>query len=240
VSQHITRKELKQDKFAETLAHGAEELASHQRQLWYLGAAVLVVILAVIGWRLWSERVNAQAQTALDEAMRVFNARIRAAGEPEEPGQPSYVDEKNKLTDAAKSFEKVSADFARTKPGRLARYYAGLCYAQLGNYDEAQKWLRMVEGSSDAELAPLARLQLAQVLARMGKGDDAVKLYQQLIAKPSTFVPKAVAMLALAEHYEKTNPAEATKLYTQLQTEFPNTSIATQAEERLAELKPKS
>jgi predicted negative regulator of RcsB-dependent stress response len=240
VTQHITRKELKQDKFAETLAHGAEELASHQRQLWYLGAAALVVILAVIGWRLWSERVNAQAQTALDEAMRVFNARIRAAGEPEEPGQPSYVDEKNKLTDAAQSFEKVSAHYARTRPGRLARYYAGLCYAQLGNNDEAQKWLRMVEGSSDAELAPLARLQLAQVLARMGKGDDAVKLYQQLIAKPSTFVPKAVAILALAEHYEKTNPAEATKLYTQLQTEFPNTSIATQAEERLAEMKPKS
>jgi predicted negative regulator of RcsB-dependent stress response len=240
VSQHISRKELKKDKFAETLAHGAEELASHQRQLWYVGAAVLVVILAVVGWRLWNDRVTAKAEKALDEAMTIYNARIRAVGEPENPNEPSYVDERNKLTDAAKRFEKVSAEFGRTSPGRLARYYAGLCYAQLGNYEEAQKWLRMVEGSSDAELAPLARLQLAHALAKLGKSEDAVKLYQQLIAKPTTFVPKAVAMLALAELYEKTNPAEATKLYTQLQTEFPNTSIATQAEERLAELKPKS
>jgi predicted negative regulator of RcsB-dependent stress response len=240
VSQHITRKELKKDKFAETLAHGVEEVALHQKQVFWLVAVALLVMAAVVGWRFWNERTTVKAQAALDEAMKVYTARIRMPGEAADPSETTYTDEKNKLNDAAKKFEKVSADFGRTNPGRMARYYAGLSYAQLGNHEEAQKWLRMVEGSSDEELAALARYQLAGVLGAMGKGDDAVKLYQQLIAKPSVLVPKALSMLALADHMAKSNPAEATKLYTQLQTEFPNTSMAEQAKERLEDLKPKT
>jgi predicted negative regulator of RcsB-dependent stress response len=237
---HITRKELKQDKFAETLAQGVEGVASHQRQAWLIGGAAVLVLLAVFGWRFWNERQTVKAQAALDEAMKTYNARIRAAGEPEEPGEISYLDEKNKLTDAAKKLEKVSADFGRTNPGRLARYYAGLCYMQVGNLEEAQRWLRMVEGSSDSELAGLARLQLAQTLIGLGIGDDAARLYQQLIDKPTTLVPKPVAMLALAELYSKSKPEEAIKLFTELQSAYQGTSIGDQAEERLAELKPKT
>ena len=62
----------------------------------------------------------------------------------------------------------------------------------------------------------MARFELAQLDDRTGQGDEAVKLYQELIDKPSMLVPKPVVMLALAEHYGQSNPTEAAKLYNQI------------------------
>jgi predicted negative regulator of RcsB-dependent stress response len=240
VAQHISRKELKQDKIAETFVHGVEAVESHQRQAWVLGGIVVVVLLAVFGWRFWSERQTVKASAVLEEAMKIFNARIRVAGEAEEPGELTYVEEKYKYGDASKKFIEVAKNYSLTRPGQIARYYAGLSFALSGNVNEAKKWLGEVESSRDAELAALARLQLANLAVQTGADSEAVKLYQALMAKPTTMVPKQVSMVALAEYYSKKNPAEAIKLYTQIKTDFPDTAAADQAEERLLELKPKS
>ncbi len=237
--QHISRKELKRDEVAETLAHGAEAVLSHQRALWVAASAVLVVILAVFGWRFYAERQTTKAAAALDDAMKVFQAPIRTAGEPQTPGEITYLDEKNKFSDAASKFLQVAQRYPRTRPGQVARYYAGLSDARLARYDEAQKQLREV-ASGDDEVAALARFQLAAVLDQAGKPDEAVKLYQQLTQNPSALVPKPLVMLTLAEHYRKTNPQEASRLYNQVKSEFPASAAAEEAEKRLQELNAKS
>ena len=91
MAQHITRKELKQDKIAETFVHGVEAVESHQKQAWMIGGAILVIALAVFGWQFYSERQTVKATAALEEAMKTYNARIRSAGEPEEPGEITYI-----------------------------------------------------------------------------------------------------------------------------------------------------
>jgi TolA-binding protein len=68
----------------------------------------------------------------------------------------------------------------------------------------------------------------------VGRGDDAVRLFQALIDKPADLVPKPLVMLTLADYYRQKNPAEATKLYTQVKANYPNTPAATQADEGLA------
>lgn len=240
MAQHIGRKELKKDEIAETLAHGAEAVISHQRLVWIVGGAALAVVLVVVGWRFYTERQTVKAAAALEDAMQVFQARIRPVGEPEQPGEITYVDEKNKYEDAAKKFAQVAQKYSRTWPGQMARYYAGLSDERLGRYDEAQKWLQQVEAIGDAELAALARFQRAQVYEKTGKGEQAAKLYQQLIARPATLVPKPLALLALADHYRKNNPQEAAKLYNQIKSEFADTSLAEEAETRLQLLRPKT
>jgi TolA-binding protein len=74
----------------------------------------------------------------------------------------------------------------------------------------------------------------------MGQPDEAVKIYQQLMAKPAVLVPRPVVMLALAQHYSQKNPVEAAKLYSQIKTEYPDTPIAEQADQELALLPGKS
>jgi len=235
---HLSRKELKTDQLRETIVHGAEAALSHQKQLWLLVGGVALVVVLVFGWRFYSERMNLKASTAFEEANKIFQARIRVPGEPEQPGETTYVDEKNKYEDASKKFIAVADGFSGTRPGKIARYYAGLCFERLVKYDEANKWLKQAENSGDAELAALSRFQQAQILEKTGKGEDAVKAYQQIMANPTTMVPKPLVMLALADYYAKTKPAEARKLYDQIQAEFPKSTIARTAQERKEFLGP--
>jgi predicted negative regulator of RcsB-dependent stress response len=240
VAQHILRKDLKKDEIRDTFVQGVESVASHQQLLWVVVGAALVVALAVFGWRSYSGRQTANAAGALDDAMKIFQARVRAAGEPAEPAEITYVDEKNKYTDAERKFLDVAGRYGRTRPGQVARYYAALSEEHLKQFDNAEKNLKQLESSSDDTLAGLARFQLAWVYDQNGKGPQAAELYKQLADKPSEFVPKAMVLLALADHYRKTDPAQATKLYNQVKQDFPDTPAAEQADQSLELLNAKS
>ncbi len=230
---HISRKELKKDEIRETLAHGAEALISHQRLAAIVVTLAVAVGVAVVGWRVYSERQTVKASAALDDAMKMYEARIRAPGEPTESTEITYADERNKYEDAAKKFLSVAQSYSHTRPGQTARYYAALCLEHLGRDDEAQKQLHELESGGGDELGSLARFQLAEIYERTGKGDDAVKLYRQLADKPTVLVPKPVALLALADSLSKSNPQEAMKLYDQIKKDFPDTAAADEADKRL-------
>ena len=60
--------------------------------------------------------------------------------------------------------------------------------------------------------------RLPTCTSRLNRNSEAVVLYNQLIAKPTTTVPADAARLQLAALYEKTNPAEANKIYVQLKS----------------------
>jgi predicted negative regulator of RcsB-dependent stress response len=238
VAQHILRKDLKKDEFRETFVHGVESVASHQQILWMVIGAALVVTLAVFGWSSYTQRQTAKAAAALDDAMKIFQARIRAPGEAAEPGEVTYVDEKNKFTDSERRFLEVAGQYGRTRPGQTARYYAALSEIQLKQFAEAEKNLKQVASGGDENLAGLARFQLAHVYDQEGKGAEAVDLYKQLADKPTIFVTKPLVLLTLAEHYRKSDPAQATKLYNQVKQEFPD--AAEQADQGLELLNAKS
>ena len=222
MAQHILRKDLKKDEIRDTFVHGVESVASHQQALWLVVTAALVVALAVFGWNSYARRQTAKGSVALDDALKIFQARIRAAGEPADPVDVTYLDEKNKFTDADKKFLAVAGQYGRTKPGQMARYYAALSEVQLKRYGDAEKNLGQVASGGDENLASLAKFQLAEVYLQENKSSQAVDLFKQLSDKPSVFVPKPMAMLALADYYRKTDPAQATKLYNQVKQEFPD------------------
>jgi len=240
VAQHILRKDLKKDEIRETFVHGVEAVASHQQFLGAVVIAALVVGLAYFGWGSYSRRQTAKAAAALGDGMKLFQARIRAAGEPEQPGETSYVEEKNKYGDAEKKFLQVASQYGRTRPGQIARYYAALSEIQVKKYADAEKNLKLLDSSGDESLSSLARFQLAGVYDQEGKATQAAEVYKQLIDKPTIFVPKPLVLLTLADHYRQSDPAQATKLYTQVKQEFPDTSAADKADEDLQLLNAKS
>jgi predicted negative regulator of RcsB-dependent stress response len=238
VSDHISRRDLKKDEIRETLVAGVESVASHQQAMWIVIIAALVIALGILGWDSYSRRQTAKASLALDDGLKIFQARIRAAGEAADPTEVTYVDEKNKFTDADKKFREVAANFGRTKPGQMAQYYAALSEVQLKNYPDAEKNLSQVISGSDEILASLAKFQLAFVYEQENKGPQAADLLKQLSDKPTILVPKAESMLALADYYRKADPAQATKLYNQVKQEYP--AAAAQADQGLELLNAKS
>ena len=238
MAQHILRRDLKKDEIRETLVSGVESVASHQQALWIVVGAALIVALAIFGWNSYSRRQTAKASAALDDGLKIFQARIRAPGEPADPIDLTYLDEKNKFTDADKKLLQVANDYGRTKPGQMARYYAALSEAQLKNYADAERNLNQIASGGDESLAGLAKFKLAGVYLQENKNSQAVDLLKQLSDKPTVFVPKPMVLLALADYYRKSDPAQATKLYNQVKQEFPD--AAADADQGLELLNSKS
>jgi len=237
VTEHISRKDLKKDEFRDTIAHGAEEIVLHKKGVAYILGVAIVILAAVLGWRLYTDHQTVKAAAAYDDAMKVFKAPLRTVGLPVDSTELTYADEKTKYDDAAKKFESVAQKYPHTRPGQISAYYAGLSLAKNGHNDEAVKWLDRAQSSGGDDVGSLAKLELAQVDDATNKPADAEKIYQDLVAHPSVFVPKPVAMLALADHYRTLNKtADAAKMYNQIKSDFPDTTIATQATQSAAML----
>jgi len=240
VPGHISPKELKRDRFVETVVQAEEYAFSHARNIWIAAGVLVVVFAAVFGWRFWSAQQAQKASVAFDGAMQNYVARIRTPGEPEEPGEVTFVVEKLKYQEARKKFDQVAKDYSLTQQGTMARYYSALCSIHLNETDKAMSDLRILTSSNNAEVASLANLQLADLAAQAGKTDDAVKILTQLIDHPTAVVPKARAQMNLADIYRKSKPAEAAKLYEQVKKDYPDTPLSEEADRRLTEMGPAS
>jgi predicted negative regulator of RcsB-dependent stress response len=238
--EHIDRKELKKDEFRETIVHGADAVMSHKALTTWLVIAAILIAAGIFGWKTYTERQTVKAEAAYDDAKKIFFAPVTGSGNPVTPGEPSYLTDQAKYTDAAQKFADVANKYPHTRPGQLAAYYAALSDEKLNKNDDAKKWLQGVIDGNSEDFAAMAKFELAQMNDRLGNSDEAVKLYQQLIAKPAVLVPKPVVMITLAAHYAQKNPAEAAKLYTQIKTDYPDTPIAQQAEQGLNLLPGKS
>jgi predicted negative regulator of RcsB-dependent stress response len=240
VAEHISRKELKQDKVRETFEHGAEALLSHKR-LATVGLLIIIFVAAgYLGWKVYSERQTAQAQVALDEAMKIYNAPLNLPGQPALPGETTYADAAQRSQEALKKFGAVASQYPHTNPGKLARYYAALSLMDLDKLNQAMEELKKLDAGSDKELAALSQYQMALIHVRNSEKDDAIKILRSLSTSGSVLVPKPLVMLELASVFSQTDPKQATGIYEQLKKDYPNTAVADQADRGLELLSPKS
>jgi predicted negative regulator of RcsB-dependent stress response len=241
VPDHLSRKELKQDKFRESIEHGAEAVYSHSQVAAAAAAAVLVVVLGYGGWKLYSDRQTLQASAGLDEAMKIYNAPIRVANEPVVPGEITYPDTQKRSQDAAPKFAAVADKYPGTNPGKLARYYQALTLLDLDKENQSSEELKKLVGGSDKELSAMAQYQMANIYARTGKIDDAAKTYRAVADAKSVLVPRPLVLLELADLLRQSNPTEATSIYQQVKKDYPtNTTITERADRGLDLLAPKS
>jgi tetratricopeptide (TPR) repeat protein len=239
LSDHISRKELKQDRIHDAIEHGAEAFYLHKQI-----TLVLLVVLAggAIAWGSWSvyhDRQTAAASVALDAALKAYNGRIGGAPDPADPSDVPYADEAARANDALNKFNGVANKYPGTLPGRQARYYSALCLEDLERHNQALEELKKLS-SGDKELANMAQYQTGVIYARTGKPNDAAKIFRELSDKHSVFVPRPLALLELGNVLRQTNAKEAASVFQQIKKEFPDTPIAEQADRGLDSVAPKS
>jgi tetratricopeptide (TPR) repeat protein len=231
-----TRRQLKEDKFAET-AQGAAQWATGHRQtvVWAIGIA-LIVILATIGFMTWRGRQTEQANVELSAALRTFNAPLRPAGTPAGETQ-TFTSIADRGKAAEKQFQAIAEKYSGVPAGKMARYLRGIALLQAGDNAGAEKDLKTASDYSDKNVAALAKMALATVDRGANHNPEAVSIYKDLIDHPTTTVPKQQAQLELAELYEKTDPQQAITIYQQLQKDNPQSPVAQIATQKLAKTK---
>jgi hypothetical protein len=240
VSDHISRKELKQDKVRETFEHGAEAVLSHTTIMAIVALAVVVIAAGYFGWKFYTQRQDSQAQAALDDAMKIFNAAISEPGQPTLPGEPTYSDPTQRAQDAQTKFTAVAAKWPSTKAGRVARYYSVLCLMDEDKLNQATEELKKLDAGGDKEIAALAKFQTAMIAERSGKKEEAISELKALSTSGSVLVPKPMVLLEMAGILSQTEPKQAGAIYEQLKKDYPNTPVADQADRGLELLSSKT
>ena len=234
-----TRHQLKQNAFAETTAETISWAVENQSKL--IAAAIVVAVVAALalgGWAFVNYRNN-QANQDLADAIQKYQAPIRAAGEPASPEVLSYTSGAERAKAANGDFLRIADKYSFTRNGRIARYFAGITYHDMGDNADAEKQLQQVSDSWDKEVGSLAKLALGSIYQDTGKIPQAIDVFKGLIEKPTTSVGKTTAQFELANVYEANHqPLEARKIYEQMQKDNPTSPVGQLAAQKLQTLRP--
>lgn len=223
----LTRHQLKQDRLQTTFEEYEHFAKQHWREIVLVTGILVVVVGLIVGLRMYTSRQEMAINAKLGAAFETFNAHVGVTPQGSlAPVDLSFGSTQEKYKKALGQFNEVTQvkGFARLFPqpkaARIARYYAGLCEADLGDQAAAIKTLQDVSRDSDSDIAALARFALAGELAKGGKLAEAVKQYQDLADHSTSTVPRATALLAMADAYRDTQPVQARKIYDRLQKEY--------------------
>ena len=212
-----TRHQLKEDRFAKAITDQVHWTVEHRNTM--IIAAIVLVAVAVGGAFTWDQmrKRDDQASLAFGAAMRVYTAPLRTAGQPPSPDAKSFGNIKERSAAAQKEFQKVADEYSSTRNGKYALYLAGVTAMEAGESKAGEETLTKVAGLGDKDVSALAKFSLASLYVAQNKEADAVRMYKEVIQANALTVPKTTAQLELAAYYEAKNPAEAVKIYEEIQ-----------------------
>jgi hypothetical protein len=228
-----TRHALKQDGLVQATTTSVGWIQTHRDNVLRLSiAAVVILIAAVAGILIYNQR-TAASQAAFGHTVEIYTTALTQPGAPPDASQGTFATSADRARAANPQFLAVADKYGMLEAGRNARYFAGLSYIDLGNTSAAEGELKQVAEGRGGNISSLAKSALAGLYHQTGRDAEAIKLYQDLIAKPTDTVPASAAKLQLAELYEPTKPAEARKLYAELEDKDKTTAAGQIAAEKL-------
>jgi tetratricopeptide (TPR) repeat protein len=233
---------MKQDRFSRVTIDAAERTAhwsvEHKSKLMVAAVVVAVAAAAVVGGWYYLGQQDQKASLEMSQAVRTLDTPVRPPNMPAQPEAPSFASSAERATAAHKQFQAIVDKYPHTHAAEFARYFVGLTAADLGDNASAERELQRVISSAGSDVAALARMALASVYRNTGRDKQAIDLYKQLAAKPTSTVGKVTAQIELAATYRTDNqPLEAKRIYETIQKENPASEAAQMASAKLQELK---
>jgi tetratricopeptide (TPR) repeat protein len=217
-----TKQALKHDKFIDTTTHGIEWAGENRRSLIVSGTIAIAAILIVVIVSLLYKTRAEHASVAFGNAMQAYQTPLATPGQPVPPGVKTYASVAERAKVANGLFMGVADKYSMTPDGKMARYFGGLTYMEQGQNASAESAFKEVASGWNSDLASLAKFSLAQIYRQTNRDQQAIDLYNELTAKPTSTVPAGLAQLQLAELYETQNKPElAKKIYAQLKDKDP-------------------
>ena len=132
--------------------------------------AVAAIIVVIAGVFLYISQISGpreeKASTALSKGQTYFNNEM-------------FEQAVNGDGAGFVGFAKLADEYSGTKAGNLANLYAGLCYANLGKWAEAQKNLDAFSTEGDQMISPASQAALGDAYAHLNQLDKAVDAFKK-------------------------------------------------------------
>lgn len=195
----------------ETLNKSEAFFLKYKKQI--IGAVVALVVI-VAGCILYSSYVSGpraeKASTALAKAQDLFAAQqFERALKGDSTGVMGFL--------------QVADQYGSTDAGNLANLYAGLCYANMDQWENAAKFIEKYSGGDDQLISPAALGALGNVYAHMDQLDKAVSTLKKAAEKADNNSLSPTFLIQAGQILESQNKKdEALKLYQQIKDKYFN------------------
>jgi tetratricopeptide (TPR) repeat protein len=244
------RHHLKDNELALALNQANEWAGQHQRPLGLTVLGIVVVGVAIGGYFLWRNSVEANARTLLAEAMVVQEARVVPPQPPVTAGNDSptapapvvqppgtYPTAQAKNEAALPKLVAAADAYPSTEAGRTARYQAAATLVDLKKFDEAIAQYDRVIADGSGLLSQMARLGKAEAQLRAARYDAAISSFKELSDRTDLNLPKEAMLLELARAYRLAGKTEdAKKTLTQIVEQHADSPFVTEAKQELEKL----
>lgn len=173
-------------------------------------AAIVILVGGILGYQHFiSEPNEKKASEALFKGEQYFNA-------------DNYELALNGDSLGYEGFLKVADKFSGTNAGELANAYIGLCYAQLGKYEEAVNYLNKF--SADDQLVSPALLgTMGNCYAQLGQLDKAAATLVKAADKANSQALSPIYLIQAGQIYEKLGKkSEAVNAYKTVKSKYFN------------------
>ncbi len=153
-------------------------------------AAIVIVVGGVLGYQHFIAEPNEKkASEALFKGEQYFMA-------------DNYEFALNGDSLGYEGFLKVADEFSGTDAGQLANAYAGICYAQLGQYENAVKFLDKFN-ADDQLVSPALMGTLGNCYAQLGQLDKGAATLMKAANKADSQALSPIYLIQAGQIYEK-------------------------------------
>lgn len=123
-------------------------------------------------------------------------------------------------------FEAIIKEHGSTDAGNLAKAYAGICYAKLGENEKALNYLKSFS-ASDNMISPAVTIALGDCYVNMDNTKEGIKCFEKAAKDANNVVLAPIALKKAGIAYESLKQyKEAVKVYTTIKEQYFNSMEA--------------
>jgi tetratricopeptide (TPR) repeat protein len=135
-------------------------------------------------------------------------------------------------------FLDIISDYKMTKTANLSKYYAGVCYLQLGDYEEAISYLKSFS-SDDIIISSIANGCIGDAYSELQDYNKAISYYKKATDTPNDLSTPIYLSKAALLYEEIGDYKKALNLYEQIQKDYPKSQEGRNIEKYIARVKIK-
>lgn len=225
-NENVKKNEERLESIESTLGKTEMFIENNKKTITTVVIALVIVILAIFGIKkYYIEPRNDEAQAQMFRAEQFFNNDDYATALNGDGNNLGFLD--------------VINNYGGTKSGNLAKYYAGICYLNLGDFNNAIKYLGEFKGK-DEMVKPLALSAMGDAYLELDNAAEAAKCYERAALESKNSFTTPMMLLKAGYAYEMVeNYVKALEMYNIIKTEYPNSNEGFSIEKNIAYIEAK-
>ena len=198
----------------------------NQKKITYIVGAVVVLVGAFLAFNRFY--LQPKEKEALNQMFMAENYFEKDSFNLAINGDGNYL-----------GFLDIIDDYGMTKSANRAKYYTGIAYLHMGQFEDAIEYLKKFK-TDDLLLAPVKTGAIGDAMLELGKTEDALKQYQKAYAETENELTTPVYKMKADRLLESMNKLdEALKLYEEIKKDYPQSAEGTTVDKYIARVKIK-